>query len=173
MNRFSLRSIDTVTDPLTLPFPVSRIRFTHNGRRNFVAKVYNEKGADDLLVNTIGAYDGSRPVLGKGQFYLEIDADGPWTATVEPLGFDDAYAGGLEGDGDAASPLFTPRIGAVPFRFTHLGEQNFAVWLHCAGGDDLLQNQIGAFEGQDMVRFSEGPCFWEVEADGAWTIAPK
>lgn len=166
-------SEQAVTDPFSLPSPVSRIRFTHNGRRNFVVKVYNASGDDDLLVNTIGAYDGSRPVIGGGQLYLEIDADGEWTATVEPLGFDDASADGLEGAGDTASPLFTPQLGAAPFTFTHQGARNFAVWLHCAGGDDLLQNQIGAFEGQAVVRFTEGPCFWEVEADGAWSIASK
>lgn len=162
-----------VTDPFSLPFPVSRIRFTHDGRRNFVVKVYKADGSDDLVVNTIGSYEGARPVIGDGEFYLEIDADGAWTATVEPLGFNEAYASGLKGSGDAASALFTPQPGAVPFTFSHSGERNFAVWLHCAGGDDLLQNEIGAFEGQAVVRFTEGPCFWEVEADGAWSIAPK
>lgn len=163
-----------VTDPFSLPFPVSRIKFTHQGRRNFVVKIYKADGSgEDLLVNTIGNYAGARPVIGDTPYFLEIDADGAWTATVEPLGFDDGYAGGAEGSGDGASPLFTPQSGAVPFTFTHNGDRNFAVWLRCAGGDDLLQNEIGAFQGQAVVRFTEGPCFWDVTADGAWSIMPK
>ena len=44
---------------------------------------------------------------------------------------------------------------------------------YCAGGDDSVANEIGAVEGDVVVRFDTGPCVWEVQADGAWTIAPK
>ena len=57
---------------------------THDGSRNFIVKSYSTDGRD-LLVNTIGTYDGK--VLFKipsGSFGMfEINADGNWT--IEPV----------------------------------------------------------------------------------------
>ncbi len=72
------------------------------------------------------------------------------------------------------SGLFQPvQQGAVPYTFTHTGESNFAVYIRCAGGDDLVQNEIGAVENQAVVRFDESPCLWESKADGNWSVKPK
>lgn len=71
------------------------------------------------------------------------------------------------------SPLFSPSAqGPRPYRFTHDGQANFIVWLHCAGGDDLGQNEIGPLDVTSVVRFAQGPCLWEVRADGNWSITP-
>jgi hypothetical protein len=48
------------------------------------------------------------------------------------------------------------------------------VWLYCAGGREALPvNQIGNYEGEAVVEFGRGPCYWAVEADGEWTITAK
>jgi len=47
------------------------------------------------------------------------------------------------------------------------------VWLHCAGGDDLVANEIGPVSGETVVEFEQGPCLWEVQADGDWNVRPK
>ncbi len=75
------------------------------------------------LVNEIGNYSGSRPLVGTEQWYLEITADGPWTITIEPLNNEPSAAGGIEGVGDYVSGYFTPvRVGGVPYTLSHAGE---------------------------------------------------
>lgn len=164
----------SVTDPFTLPTAISKLVFQHDGKRNFIVKAYKADGSSDTLVNAIGSYRGIRPLNADGQVYLEIKADGPWEVVAMPLGFNDSYAAGFDGQGDDMSDLFTPTTtGPVPYLFTHDGERNFIVHLHCAGGDDSVQNEIGKVDGAAVVNFERGPCFWEVQADGKWTMKPR
>lgn len=163
-----------VTDKFTLPSPVSKLVITHKGRRNFIVTLYSGDGKQDLLVNTVGNYSGTRLAATTEQIYLEVQADGNWTIDVVPIGTTDAHATAFEGSGDAVSDLFTPAsIGPVPYEFTHDGKRNFIVQLHCAGGSDLVQNSVGAASGAAVVRLSRGPCAWEVQADGAWSIRAR
>jgi hypothetical protein len=163
-----------VTDKFTPPYSINRVTFEHNGERNFIVKSYAKDGKEDYLVNAIGPYHGMRPLLGDQELYFEIDADGDWTAVIEPLGQNDLYAGGADGSGDFVSDLFMPaKEGAVPYTFSHDGERNFIVQLHCAGGEDFVANEIGTTQGQVVVKMRKGPCLWEVQADGKWTIHPK
>ncbi len=159
----------TATDPITLPAPLCVAHFTHKGQSNFAVKVY--QGDDwDLLINEIGPYDGARPLAGSQPVILDIDADGAWTVHIEPITMGNTAA--FSGKGDAVSPLFSPPATGA-WEFYHDGKSNFAVWLHCAGGSDLIQNEIGAVDGSTIIRFSKGPCFWEVEADGNWSLKPR
>jgi len=143
-------------------------RFTHNGESNFVVWAYFD-GGKDLLVNTIGAYEGTRPVVGD-ELVLDIDADGAWTVEIAPIGW--AADAAFSGRGDAVSGVFDPP-STGPWEFWHNGTSNFVVWLHCAGGSNLVQNEIGPVSGSGIVAFEEGPCCWEVEADGDWSLKPR
>lgn len=165
---------ETVTDAVTLPGSISRVTLTHAGRRNFIVTAYYNDDSTDLLVNTIGSYQGIRPLPEKGSVYFEIKADGAWTIDIEPITNEPAAATGLTGTGDYTSGLFSPiKAGPVPFTFIHTGKRNFVVQVYCAGGGDLAQNSIGAVNSSAVVRFERGPCFWEIRADGDWSIAPK
>ncbi len=55
-------------------------RFTHDGKSNFVVRVYTSDGRD-LLVNEIGKYDGKKMLtIPSGSYsFFEINADGNWT----------------------------------------------------------------------------------------------
>lgn len=165
----------TVTDPFIPPSTISRVILTHQGRRNFIVHVFKADGSEDTLANEIGNYEGVRPLIGAtGEYYFEIDADGPWTIRVEAITQELDAADGLEGSGDYVSGVFTPaNDGPTPYNVAHNGERNFIVHLYCAGGEDSVQNEIGAVSGSTVVRFSEGPCFWDVQADGAWSLMPK
>jgi len=157
------------TDPIELPSGIYAAHFTHNGQGNFVVWVYH--GTDKkLLVNDIGPYDGTRPLVGGDAFILDINADGAWSISIEPLGTQRSAA--FSGRGDATSGLFNPpTVGAWEIR--HNGEANFVVWSHCAGGSSLIQNEIGSVDGSRVISFNDGPCFWEVCADGEWTLNPR
>lgn len=162
-----------VTDPVMPPSSVNRVVFTHKGQRNFIVKSYRKDGNEDYLVNKIGAYSGERPILGDQEVYFEVNADGAWTITIEPIGQDET-ANAIEGSGDVVSDLFWPAgASATPYTFSHDGKRNFIVHLYCAGGDDAVANEIGSTEGQVVVRLAKGPCFWEVQADGGWSMKPK
>lgn len=164
-----------VTEPFTPPAGINRVILTHQGRSNFIVRTFAASGDEDGLVNEIGNYQGVRPLFSTdAPYFFEVDADGSWTIRVEAMGLEPDAAQGLTGTGDHVSGVFDPaRVGAVPYLFMHDGESNFIVHLYCAGGQDSVQNEIGAVNGSSVVRFAKGPCFWEVQADGNWSIQPK
>lgn len=162
-----------VTRKFVAPGPVSIARFEHSGESNFIVTAYGPEG-EDLLVNEIGDYTGSRPLFGEGTYYFDVDADGPWSVTIEAAGRQQDAAAGISGRGDFVSGLFEPaEEGPAPYSFSHDGDSNFVVLLHCGGGSELVQNEIGRVDGSSMVNLSDGPCLWEVEADGSWSLGPR
>jgi hypothetical protein len=40
-------------------------------------------------------------------------------------------------------------------------------------GGGSVQNEMGPIQGSTVIDFSDGPCFWEVEADGNWSVEPR
>jgi hypothetical protein len=107
-------------------------------------------------------------------YFFEVKADGPWTIRIEAIGPEPDAAAGLEGSGDYVSGVFDPAsTGAIPYIVSHDGDANFIVHLYCAGGQDSVQNEIGKVSGSAVVRFAKGPCFWDVQADGNWSLRPK
>ncbi len=158
----------TATDEVELPSPISIAHFTHNGQSNFIVRTYIGD-REDVLINEIGPYDGSRP-LTNGPVIFDINADGAWIIEIRPIGRQDSAA--FSGDGDDVSDLFAPPDRGA-WELSHNGESNFIVYLHCAGGSQVVQNEIGAVSGSTIIGFRDGPCFWEVEADGEWSLKPR
>ncbi len=138
--------------------------------RNFIVKVYPEEGREDLLVNTIGEYTGQVLLPSSGKMSFDVDADGAWTIDINPVGRVDSSV--FSGQGDMVSGMFDPPDNG-PWEFSHDGERNFIVRLVCAGGADLVQNELGPVSGSGMVRFDDGPCLWSVQADGNWSLTPR
>jgi len=165
----------TVTDPFTPPGSINRVTFAHQGRRNFIVQVFGSTGSEGSMVNEIGNYQGIRPLLAdEDRYYFEVNADGAWTIRVEAITAEPDAAHGISGKGDYVSGLFEPSAtGPVAYNLTHSGTRNFIVNLYCAGGEDGVENAIGKVDGSVVVRFKDGPCFWDVQADGDWTITPK
>lgn len=155
---------------LTIPTSVKAavVVTTTDGESNFIVKALTSTNKyQDLLVNEIGAYSGTR-VLGleeKGKARrLQITADGAWTITLKPVWKASALPSSRTGDGVY---LFNKRAGAL--KLTHAGSSNFVVWQHTGGryGRDLLVNEIGTYKG--TVPTQGGPSVIEVQADGRWT----
>ena len=159
------------TDTVSVPFPVAVIALRHTGRSNFI--VYSYQGdSRELLVNEIGAYVGKSYLL-QGEYLFDIRADGAWSLDILPLDSDQSVAqSGFSGSSDDVSGFFTPPSTGA-WSLSHSGDSNFIVYLHCAGGSDLLANEIGALSGSSIIRFPEGPCFFEVKANGAFSVMPR
>jgi hypothetical protein len=80
---------DMVEGPILLPRGTTPVQINHQGQANFIVEVYSVDGMRrELLVNTIGNYDGSlalraqeNPLFGlePGTHMVVVRADGPWT----------------------------------------------------------------------------------------------
>ncbi|MEA3238683.1 MAG: hypothetical protein U9Q94_02750, partial [Candidatus Bipolaricaulota bacterium] len=82
---------DAVTGPFELSTGTIKFALNHSGSSNFVVWLYRTDGkAEDLLVNKIGAYHGSKIVgvqpdsfgVSPGVYVLSVRADGGWTITA-------------------------------------------------------------------------------------------
>ncbi len=166
---------DDVID-LSVPEDAAAVAsIVHDGESNFVVEVDvdSELIDQDLLVNTIGAYEGQHALNVDGAVSeAVVTADGAWAIDVAPLAeaaqdFDDLEASGT---GDAV--LWAPEGVGGAVAISHEGESNFAV---TAAGDymlspELLVNEIGSYEG--TVRLEEPTVLVSVTADGDWSISP-
>lgn len=71
---------------VTISKGLAVFRMTHNGFSNFQVWLLNKDGRRiDLLVNEIGAFDGSKAIgiPGTGIYLLDISADGNWSISIE------------------------------------------------------------------------------------------
>ena len=162
------------TDDITPQFDtgltegIDLVTLSHDGHSSFI--VYAVEGDQtELLTSAIGAYTGQRPLVVQGPVSFQVTADGTWTVRVQPMA-----QGGLpafSGPGERSAPTTPPRPsrrGTV----SHDGKSAFFVYAHCVGGSVVVEDRTGAVADTPQIPFSRGPCFWEVRADGAWTLTP-
>ncbi|ACV22272.1 Uncharacterised protein [Slackia heliotrinireducens] len=160
---------DDVVDVPCVPSPcIMSIR--HDGSSNFVVESYTDSGESvDLLVNTIGPYEGT--VTSYMNFeetnMLEIHADGNWDICFAPLTDMEKAENGSVFHGDDVVYIDEASISKV--HFSHSGESNFSVWAIGMDDFDLLVNEIGPYEG--TVVWNESGSFFIVHADGDWSIS--
>lgn len=160
---------DSVVSDISTGDSIYRVHFTNSGSRNFAIWSYDSTGERDLLVNTIGNYDGRVLLLGSSPFSFEVTSSGNWSYTVEPLGTTDTTS--FSGHGDYVTDIFPASSGS--WRFTHDGSGNFAVWVYTTDGRDLPVNTIGTYDGTRMISIPAGSnAFFAITADGNWTISP-
>jgi hypothetical protein len=151
------------------------IRLSHRGASNFVV-LYGQGQASQLLVNEIGAYDGSRALgLPAGDYSMKIDSTGDWKVDVEQTtpATADAPPQKLSGKGQAATKFFRLRPGPATFRVSHAGTGFFAPALLKADGTLVtnIANELGQFNGDKRIDIAEeGIYLVDVSANGDWTI---
>ncbi|SDI83786.1 hypothetical protein [Natribacillus halophilus] len=163
---------DDVSENFNLQSGFAIIDAEHSGERNFIVELNNESGGQELIVNTIGIYEGESLAVipQEGEYHLDVDADGSWEAEVsqELPDTEDIYSEDdhIEGSGD--SVVFVDmQSGNKRIDLTHTGERNFIVTLN---GQDLLVNDIGPYEGAQSQSFDSGEHIFQIEADGDWTL---
>jgi hypothetical protein len=162
------------TGDTVIPLPegvfYGALHATHQGAANFAVTVLDaENSPVELLVNTIGGYDGTTG-LGLTAYaeptQIQITADGAWTLDLSPIATAPALPAAGHGDG-----VFLYEGPAATLALTHAGAANFLVVEQTGELFDigLLVNEIGAYSGS--VPLSAGPSVITVTADGDWTTA--
>jgi len=143
------------------------------GSGNFAVWNYDKDGNKiDLLVNTIGNYEGYLPLDFLDREHtarLEIKSDGQWAVEIYP--FDLQYLHVLElpgkytGNGD---DVLVIRKNPDIAQFDCQVSGNFAVWAYGASGRDLVVNEIAPYSGK--VILSKDAFILVVKASGVWTV---
>jgi hypothetical protein len=158
---------------IDIPNTAVIVTFTYSGSSNFVVWSLDEDFENvDLLVNTIGSYDGTRPMQFTGNdpvVGFDISASGDWTYLIAPLTEAEVYNCPIDGEGDDVVMVedFTSSAGAADLTFD--AATNFVIWAWGAEDRDLIVNDIGPYEG--TVRVASGLFVWVITGnEGAWTI---
>jgi hypothetical protein len=144
----------------------------HEGASNFVVWELDEALQQvELLVNTIGSYDGVVAVNltpGTVTTAFEIEADGAWRVELSTLDAARRFDAEISGTGDdVVVYVGDPQVVSLH----HEGASNFVVWFYGEDGtSELLANEIGAYDA--TVPMPAGPALVVVNAEGPWRIAP-
>lgn len=168
----------SVSDNLRLAKGFTTFQLTYQGASNFIVHLLDGQGMEaDLLVNTIGAYNGTTAysVPDTGDYVLSVTASGPWTGEVQQPNVDNASASNsAQGKGDSVIYLQL-KNGLNRLHFTHDGQRNFIVYLYNDAGDrNLLVNKIGPYDGTVAQSSSTGGVFaLVVRADGNWMVSAQ
>jgi hypothetical protein len=158
---------DVVAIPTSQPCVMD---VTNKGSSNFVVKTLDSSGDQlDLLVNTIGAYDGTITDYqhSDGASSLEVKSSGSWSITFRPLSSIEPAKNGGTYSGDGVVLIDEGSISKV--HFTNTGDGNFVVRAVGLNNGKLLVNEIGPYDG--TVAWSEPQAFFIVTSDGDWTIS--
>lgn len=161
----SVVNVEKGTDP-------ALAQITYNGGSNFIVENYGADGEQiELLVNTIGSYEGTRPLdfmANETTTRFQIKASGPWEIRIVPLaeGRRMDVPGSAQGTGDDVLLL----VGETPDLLqadASNATSNFIV-LGYDGGRDLLVNEIAPYSG--TVMLNPQTIVLEIVATGPWTI---
>jgi hypothetical protein len=145
------------------------VTLTHDGQSSFIVTAVQGQERENLT-RAIGVYRGQRPLVVQGPVSFQVQADGPWTIRIQPMSSGGSPA--FSGSGDAVSAYFNPPP-PTSWNLSHAGKSGFFVFAHCLGDSIVVEDRSGVIDDTELVEFPRGPCFWEVRADGAWSLKPQ
>lgn len=137
---------------------------------NFIVYSYDMSGnKDELLVNTIGSYDGYLLLLSPiGR--LSIEAGGAWSVEALPLIPQNSHLIGIPGTYSGHDDDVVVLIGSPDLAIFDAPEyDNFIVYVLTSTGEkDLLVNEIGPYTGTKILP--NNAFMLEVFASGDWSV---
>jgi hypothetical protein len=144
------------------------VHATYSAGSNFIVTGLDDNNQQtDVLINEIGAYDGSVPLdfRDTNTTRLEVKASGPWHIEVRDPRSAQPFDSAVQGHGDNVL-LYTGKAGIAAI--SHNGQSNFVVDEYTKSGENLLVNEIGVYNGR--VPFARGRSAIAIKADGDWSI---
>jgi hypothetical protein len=164
---------DDIIDLSGLPETPLLLTLSHQGNGNFIIQAYDaDNNLKDLIVNTIGDYQGRRALnlFGETPARLSVKADGPWSIKIDDISKAPTLEvpGKIEGNGDDVILLTGGKPDTISL--SHQGQGNFIVVAHEADGlfPNLVVNEIGKYEGKNLI--STKTDIIEIQADGPWSM---
>jgi len=141
---------------------------------NFIVTSYDANNQQmELLINVIGAYEGTVPVDFRESEYtsrLEIKAAGPWEIQILPLiqVRRATIPGTIEGTGDDVIALDGDNADTM-IANASLGSSNFVVYSYSTSGSiDLVFNEIAPYTGTALL--DPDTFIISVNATGPWSL---
>jgi hypothetical protein len=168
----SVVNVDKEEDP-------ALAHITYTGGGNFAVWNYGAGNQKlDLLVNTIGNYEGTRPLDFRSDEHtvrFEVQGSGKWKIEVLPLEEMRSVdiPGKFDGKGDDVVILIGSGMPDLLKFDASKAKSNFAVWGY-GKSEDLLVNEIAPYSGTALVDSSlptdSGRLVLVIEAEGSWAI---
>jgi len=140
---------------------------------NFIITSYDANNQPiDLLVNTIGAYDGKVPLdLLDDELTsrLEVKASGPWEITLIPLEQArlETMPSTIQGNGDDVIILKGGNADLIIANASN-ATSNFIIFTYSQNGIDLVFNEIAPYSGTALIDSST--FLIVVKAEGNWSL---
>jgi hypothetical protein len=163
---------DSIVDVPKGAYPaIMRSKYSSGG--NFIVTNYDANNNPiDLLINTIGAYEGTKPLdflVGKQTARLEIKASGPWEIQILPLTLARraSIPGPIQGTGDDVFYLDGSNPDTIVADASQ-GTGNFILYSYSDSGADLVFNEIAPYTGTALLDNST--FLISVEATGNWSL---
>jgi hypothetical protein len=161
----SIVDVDRSDDP-------SIARISHSGDGNFSVVNYGpDSEYIDLLVNTIGAYEGivALDLLeGEHSVRFEVTASGPWTLEILPLieARGETVPGLIQGIGDDVF-FIDEGFPDTAFVDASTASGNIAIWAF-TDFRDLIVNEIAPYQG--TVLMDPNTVLVVVNTEGPWSM---
>ena len=149
------------------------LKIQNSGGSNFIVKNYDDNGEEiDLLVNTIGKYQG---VILIGVTSLEnpttrfsIRSSGSWRIEADPFEFSYLESiqipGSLEGENDNVVLL----IGSPDLINFKCDRGYIGVWAYTSTKRSLIVNEVGPYSGQSILP--NGTAMLVIKSTGKWSF---
>jgi hypothetical protein len=166
-------SIERITIP---PEAVAIAQVEYRGDRYFgLTSLAADGSSNDLLVNTVGAYEGTVLFdLNEHSAALEVSATGPWSIVIRHISKADRWDPSTTlGGGTDMVVVVDPSITAFyAARIQHIGDGYFGVFGY-GERNSLLVNEVGDYEGEVIIP--SGTIVLEINASPGtfWTIEPS
>lgn len=146
--------------------------FTNSGSSNFIVKSFDQAGEYvDLLINTIGSYQGTVPIdfsSDEQTSRLEIKSSGSWEVQILPIDYarTETVPGIITGNTDDVVILTGEDPDLV--KATSTGKSNFIVISYSPSDRDLIFNEISPYSGTAMLDSST--ILLTISAEGDWSL---
>jgi hypothetical protein len=162
---------EAITDPVLVT-----TKWTGADDNNTIYAYDADGNEGDLLVNTIGAYNGTAITnisVDSSLKALKIEGSGNWKITLKPI--TDARAwdgeGTLKGSSDDVVNVVDVFNTLDEMRFKSTGADGNISVYGLGESQDLIVNEIGNFSGDYLVP--PGTTLLQIESDGRWEIKKK
>lgn len=148
------------------------VKITHTGGSNFAIWSDNANGEHiDLMVNTVGNYQGTLPLdfLGESTTRFEVTAGGAWEIQVLPVAMvrRENIPGTFQGKGDDVVAFEGGAPDLLKANASNASE-NFAIFTYGDNGRDLAINEIAPYTG--TVVIDRQTFVIVITATGPWSI---